>query len=165
MRGQVDSQGNVFHFFNVHDLVPANHPLRTMKTRADKILADMSKSFNAAYGKTGRPSIPPERLIKALLLQALYSVRSEIQLCEQIGYNLLFRWFLELNPSDRVWTPEVFSMNRERFDRHGFIRDFFKRVVGEAMLEGLVSTEHFSVDDACGVASPGLSGSSGLAGS
>ncbi len=106
----------------------------------------MSPAFDAACGTTGRPGIPPERLIKALLLQALYSIRSEIQLCQQIGYNMLFRWFLDMNPGDTVWTPEVFSMNRERFDAHGFIREFFKRVVGEAVLEGLVSTEHFSVD-------------------
>ncbi len=146
MRGQVDFQGDVFHVFNIHDLVPVNHPLRAIKGRADKILAGMSPAFDAAYGTTGRPGIPPERLIKALLLQALYSIRSEIQLCQQIGYNMLFRWFLDMNPGDTVWTPEVFSMNRERFDAHGFIREFFKRVVGEAVLEGLVSTEHFSVD-------------------
>jgi hypothetical protein len=115
MRGWVDRQGAVFHTFDVQALVPAGHPLREVKRRADAVLAGMSRDFNAAYGTTGRPGIPPERLIKALLLQALYSIRSEIQLCEQIGYNLLFRWFLDMQPSDRVWTPEVFSMNRQRF--------------------------------------------------
>jgi len=98
MRGRVDPQGDIYHIFNIHDLIPADHPLREIKQRADRVLAGMSRDFNAAYSKTGRPSIPPERLIKALLLQALYSVRSEIQLCEQIGYNLLFRWFLDMQP-------------------------------------------------------------------
>lgn len=146
MRGRVDSQNEIFHTFILEDLVPANHPLRSIKKRADAILKDMSRRFSAAYGQTGRPSIPPERLVKALLLQAIYSIRSEIQLCEQITYNMLFRWFLEMNPSDAVWTPEVFSMNRQRFDEHGFVRDFFDRVVADAVLEGLVSDDHFSVD-------------------
>lgn len=146
MRGRVESQGEVYHYFHMDDLVPASHPLRSIKVRADGILKDMSRRFSVAYGKAGRPSIPPERLIKALLLQALYSIRSEIQLCEQIGYNLLYRWFLDMNPSDSVWTPEVFCMNRARFDQHGFVRDFFDRVVKEGTLEGLVSQDHFCVD-------------------
>ena len=146
MRGRVDSQTDVFHAFNIEDLIPADHPLRPIKGRADAILKRMSRDFSKAYGKTGRPSIPPERLIKALLLRALYSVRSEIQLCEQINYNMLFRWFLDLQPSQKVWTPEVFSMNRERFEQHGFVRKFFEQVVAEAIVEGLVSEEHFSVD-------------------
>ena len=146
MRGRVEPQGECYHYFYVDDVVPANHPLRSVKVRADAILRDMSRRFGTAYSQAGRPSIPPERLIKALLLQALYSIRSEIQLCEQIGYNLLFRWFLDMNPSDRVWTPEVFCMNRARFDQHGFVRDFFERVVAEGIIEGLVSQDHFSVD-------------------
>jgi transposase len=146
MRGRVDDQSNVFHTFFLEDLVPENHPLRPIKVRADRILKDMSRRFSRAYGKTGRPSVPPERLIKALLLQALYSIRSEIQLCEQVGYNMLYRWFLDMQPSEKTWTPEVFSMNRKRFDKHGFVRDFFDRVVGEAILEGLVSEDHFTVD-------------------
>ena len=146
MRGRVESQGEIYHIFHVDDRIPAGHPLRSIKARADGILQEMSRRFSAAYGKSGRPSIPPERLIKALLLQALYSIRSEIQLCEQVGYNLLFRWFLDMNPSDIVWTPEVFSMNRKRFADHGFVRDFFDRVVKEAILDGLVSGDHFSVD-------------------
>jgi transposase len=146
MRGHVDAQGEIYHTFNIHDLIPAKHPLREIKQRADRVLAGMSRGFNAAYGKTGRPSIPPERLIKALLLQALYSIRSEIQLCEQIGYNLLFRWFLDMQPSEPAWTPEVFSMNRARFAEHGFVQTFFDRVVREAILEGVASREHFAVD-------------------
>ncbi len=146
MRGRVERQGEVFHTFNLEDMVPQNHPLRAIKVRADRILAEMSSRFSRAYGRRGRPSIPPERLIKALLLQALYSIRSENQLCEQISYNMLYRWFLDMNPSDQVWTPEVFSMNRQRFDDHGLVRGFFDRVVREAVLEGLVSEDHFSVD-------------------
>lgn len=146
MRGRIESQDEVYHYFHMHDLIPAGHPLRSIKVRADGILKQMSRRFSAAYGRAGRPSIPPERLIKALLLQSLYSIRSEIQLCEQIGYNLLFRWFLDMNSSGSVWTPEVFCMNRARFDQHGFVRDFFERVVNEGILEGLVSEDHFSVD-------------------
>jgi transposase len=106
----------------------------------------MSPRFGRAYAKTGRPSIPPERLIKALLLQALYSIRSETLLVEEIGYNMLYRWFLDLNPSDGIWVQEVFSMNRERFEQHGFVRIFFEKVVEQAILEDLVSGDHFSVD-------------------
>jgi len=146
MRGQVDPQGEVFHTFQLEDMVPATHPLREIKRRADRVLAGMSRDFNAAYGRTGRPSVPPERLIKALLLQALFSIRSEIQLCEQIGYNMLYRWFLDMLPSERVWTPEVYSMNRRRFAEHGFVQTFFDRIVREAILEGVASREHFSVD-------------------
>jgi transposase len=146
MRGRTDHQGDVFHTFHLEDLVPANHPLRAVKKRADAVLGKMSRRFNRAYGRTGRPSVPPERLIKALLLQALYSIRSEIQLCEQIGYNMLYRWFLDMTPSEPTWTPEVFSMNRDRFDEHGFVGHFFDLVVREAILEDLVSSDHFSVD-------------------
>ncbi len=146
MRGRSHAQGNIFHTFHLEDLVPADHPLRAVKARADKVLGSMSARFNRAYAAGGRRSIPPERLIKALLLQALYSIRSEIQLCEQISYNMLYRWFLDMTPSEDVWTPEVFSMNRLRFDEHGLVRDFFDRVVREAMLEDLVSEDHFSVD-------------------
>lgn len=146
MRGRTESQSDVFHTFHLEDLVPADHPLRAVKLRADTVLRGMSARFNRAYARTGRRSIPPERLIKALLLQALYSIRSELQLCEQISYNMLYRWFLDMTPSEDVWTPEVFSMNRRRFDEHGLVRDFFDRVVREALLEGLVSEDHFSVD-------------------
>jgi transposase len=146
MRGRVDPQAEVYHTFILDELVPANHPLRQVKVRADRILREMSPRFTRAYGKTGRRSVPPERLIKALLLQALYSIRSEIQLCEQIGYNMLYRWFLDMTPSEKVWTPEVFSMNRERFDRYGFIRDFFDHIVKDALVDELVSEDHFTVD-------------------
>lgn len=148
MRGRVDSQGDAFHTFNIEDLIPAQHPLRAIKRRVDRVLASMSREFNAAYGRTGRPGVPAERLLKALLLRTLFSIRSEIQLCEQITYNLLFRWFLDLQPSERVWTPEVFSMNRGRFEAHGFVGVFFDRINREAILEGLADREGFTVDGA-----------------
>jgi hypothetical protein len=102
MRDRVGSQADVFPTFNVEDLIPANHPLRPIKGWADAILKHMSGDISKAYGETGLPSIPPERLITALMLRALYSIRSEIQLCEQINYNLLFRWFLDMQPSERL---------------------------------------------------------------
>ena len=146
MRGRVEAQGVMFHAFQIEDVVPAQHPLRSIKQRADAILKEMSPDFARAYTKHGAPSIPPERLIKALLLRALYSIRSETQLVEQIGYNFLFRWFLDLQPTDGVWVQETFSMNRQRFEDHGLVRKFFDRVVAEAIVAGLVSDDHFSVD-------------------
>lgn len=146
MRGQVDSQADMFHMFDLEEMVPANHPLRAIKPRVDRILAGMSPLFDAAYGRVGRPGIPVERLIKALLLQKLYSIRSEIQLCQQIGFNMLYRWFLDMNPSETAWTPEVFSMNRKRFEEHGFVQRFFDAVTADAIVEGLVSSDHFTVD-------------------
>ena len=146
MRGRVEAQGIMFHAFHIEDFVPADHPLRSIKPRADAVLKAMSADFNRAYTKHGAPSIPPERLIKALLLRALYSIRSETQLVEQIGYNFLFRWFLDLQPTDGVWVQETFTMNRQRFEQHGLVRKFFDRVVAEALVAGLVSDDHFSVD-------------------
>lgn len=146
MRGRVDAQGVMFHAFHIEDFVPASHPLRAIKERADRVLKAMSPDFNRAYTKHGAPSIPPERLIKALLLRALYSIRSETQLVEQISYNFLYRWFLDLQPTDGVWVQETFTMNRRRFEEHGLVRKFFDRVVADAILEGLVSEDHFSVD-------------------
>ncbi len=146
MRGRVDAQGVMFHAFHIEDFVPAEHPLRSVKARADAILKAMSRDFDDAYSPTGGPSVPPERLLKGLLLRALYSIRSDTQLCEQIVYNFLYRWFLDLQPSDPVWTPEVFSMNRQRFDEHQLVRKFFERVVAESITAGLASSEHFTVD-------------------
>ncbi len=116
MRGRLCDGSDLFHTFHLEDIVPAAHPLRIIKQRSVAILRTMSRRFNEAYGKTGRPSVPPERLIKAMLLQALFSIRSDRQLCEQIQYNMLFRWFLDMTPSEAVWTPESFSTNRERFE-------------------------------------------------
>ena len=146
MRGHVSGQGPMFLMINIEDKVPADHPLRAVKRRCDRILADMRRDFNAAYSRLGRPSIPPEQLLKALLLQALYSIRSEILLMQAIDYNLLYRWFLDLPGDDPVWTPETFSMNRERFARHKLLEKFFDRIVAEAITEQLASPDHFTVD-------------------
>ena len=145
MRGDAKKQLPMYFVINVEAEFPSNHPLRAIKRRADAILGSMSRDFEAAYSKIGRPSIAPERLLKALLLQALYSIRSEIQLMQAIQFNLLYRWFVDLS-DDPVWTPETFSMNRERFEQHDLVRKFFDRIVSEAVIEGHASTDHFTVD-------------------
>ena len=145
MRGELDGQLPLFHVFEVEDRIRADHPLRDIKRRTDRILAGMGKRFDAAYSRTGRPSVPPERLLKALLLMALYSVRSERQLCEQIDLNLLFRWFLDLQPSDEAFDATTFTKNRKRLETHDLTRQFFDAVVADALTRGLCS-EHFSVD-------------------
>src|SRR5690606_5993968 len=106
----------------------------------------MRREFDRAYSKHGRPSIPPEILLKALLLQALYSIRSERQLVEQIQMNLLFRWFVDLSLDGTVWDATTFTKNRERFEKHGLLRSFFDRVVERAYVEEWASSDHFTVD-------------------
>jgi len=145
MRGDAKKQLPMYFVINVEAELPSNHPVRAIKRRADAILGSMSRDFEAAYSKIGRPSIAPERLLKALLLQALYSIRSEIQLMQAIQFNLLYRWFVDLS-DDPVWTPETFSMNRARFEQHDLVRKFFDRIVSEAVIEGHASTDHFTVD-------------------
>jgi transposase len=145
MRGRTSKQPPMFLMINVDAELADDHPLRAIKRRADHILATMSRDFSEAYSKTGRPSIPPEQLLKAMLLRALYSIRSEIQLTQAIHFNLLYRWFLDLHDAP-VWTPEVFSINRKRFEDHGLVRTFFDRIVAEAVIEKLASPDHFSVD-------------------
>ncbi len=145
MRGRADEQLPLFHMFSVEDRIRPDHPLRDVKRRADRLLASLSQRFEAAYSRTGRPSVPPERLLKALLLMALYSVRSERQLCERIDTDLLFRWFLDMHPSDEAFDATTFTHNRTRLDEHGLTRGFFDAVVEEALAAGLCS-EHFSVD-------------------
>jgi transposase len=145
MRGRADDQRLLFHTFEVEDRIRADHPLRDIKRRTDRILDTLHARFEAAYSKTGRPSVPPERLLKALLLMALYSVRSERQLCEQIDLNLLFRWFLDMQPSEDAFDATTFSKNRQRLEAHGLTKAFFDAVVGEAFAKDLCS-EHFSVD-------------------
>jgi transposase len=136
----------MFVAFDLEQFVPDDHPLRKVKRWADGVLAGMSRDFNRAYGTTGKPGIPPERLIKALLLQALYSIPSETRLVDAIQYNLLYRWFLDLPLEDDAWTQEAFSMNRDRFELHDLYRKFFDRVVAEGIEHKLVSPDHFSID-------------------
>ena len=145
MRGRIDGQAPLFHTFSVEDRIRPDHPLRDVKRRADRILDALSPKFTAAYAATGRPSVPPERLLKAQLLIALYSIRSERQLCERIDTDLLFRWFLDLQPGDDAFDPAVFSHNRKRLSDGELTQAFFDAVVAEALTAGLCS-DHFSVD-------------------
>lgn len=146
MRGRVPRQQTMFVAFDLEQFVPAGHPLRKVKRWADAVLSEMSRDFSKAYGTTGKPGIAPERLIKALLLQALYSIPSETKLVEAIQYNLLYRWFLDLPLEEDAWTQEAFSMNRGRFELHDLYRKFFDRVVAECIDQRLASPDHFTID-------------------
>ncbi len=146
MRGDDIIQGAMFSYVDLNSRVPATHPLRPLKLSVDAILASMSPEFDARYAVLGRPSIPPERLLRALLLQVLYTIRSERLLVEQLDYNLLFRWFVGLGIDDPVWDHSTFSANRDRLLEQTLLRQFFDRVLALADWAGLVSDEHFSVD-------------------
>jgi len=146
MRGTQSFQGAMFTYLSLEERVPAKHPLRKLRAVVDALLASMSSEFDAAYSKVGRPSVPPEMLLKALLLQILFSIRSERLLVESIDYNLLYRWFVGLNLEDKVWDHSTFSANRERLFNEGLARSFFERVKLSAQWAGLTSDEHFSVD-------------------
>lgn len=127
-------------------LVPREHPIRAVKALADAALREMSGKFDEMYSGTGRASIPPEWLLKGSLLMALYSVRSERMFCEQLGYNMLFRWFLDMEMTEAPFDHSTFSKNRERLMQHGAAQEFFHQVVGQARDARLVSSEHFTVD-------------------
>ena len=127
-------------------VVPRKHPLRKVKELADAALAEMSPLFDEMYSNLGRPSTPPERLLKATLLMAFYSVRSENLFCEQLNYNLLFRWFLDMGMDEDGFVQETFSKNRERLMQHSVASVFFGKIVEQAQAAGLMSSEHFTVD-------------------
>jgi len=127
-------------------LIPEDHPIRRIKPIVERVLAQLSPVFSAMYAERGRPSIPPEHLLKASLLIALYSIRSERQFCERLRYDLLFKWFLDLNISDRGFDASTFSKNRQRLLEHDAARAFFSAVVAEARRRKLLSAEHFTVD-------------------
>jgi len=146
MRGFDVQQSAMFSYLSPEARVPADHPLRAVRDQADRILAELSKLFSAMYSSMGRPSIPPEKLLRALLLQILYSVRSERMLMEQLNYNLLFRWFVGLNMDEPVWDVTVFTKNRERLIKADVARKFFELVVQQAQALNLMSDEHFTVD-------------------
>lgn len=147
MRGyKQDQQEDMFSYVSLEDSIPKGHPLRKIKSFVDTILEEMWPDFDGIYAGTGRPSIPPEQLLKAMLLQVLFTVRSETQLVEQLRYNLLYRWFVGLGMSGKVWDRSSFSTNRERLIEGEIADKFFIQVVGLANKKGLVSTEHFSVD-------------------
>src|ERR1700687_4504174 len=144
MRGDDQQQVQVFSYVLVEERVPQDHPVHAGRRSVDQILREMSREFDRAYAKTGRPSIAPERLLRALLLQVFYSIRSERLLMEQLDYNLLFRWFVGLGMDDAVWNHAVFSKNRERLLNQDLARSFFTRVLKQA--QPLLSDEHFTVD-------------------
>ena len=146
MRGQENPQASMFSYVSLEQRVPKDHPLRTLRALVDGILANMSALFDQRYSHTGRPSIPPEQLLRALLVQILFTIRSERQLVEQLDYNLLFRWFVGLGMDDAVWDRTVFSINRDRLLDTDVARQFFRRVLHLAEWQGFVSDEHFSVD-------------------
>src|SRR5919198_2321938 len=125
MRGSDVKQSAMFSYVSPEDRVPADHPLRAVRQITDDILEKLSKEFDAMYSKVGRPSIAPEKLLRALLLQILYTIRSERMLMEQLNYNLLFRWFVGLNMDDGVWDPTVFSKNRDRLLNSDIAASFF----------------------------------------
>ena len=146
MRGDRERQANIMLAVTPEAFVPDDHPLRRIKPLVDDCLARLSPRFDEMYASGGRPSIPPEHLLKGSLLIALFSVRSERQFCEQLRYNLLFKWFLDLNVEDEPFNATTFSKNRERLLEAEVARAFFAEVVGEAGRRRLLSGEHFSVD-------------------
>ncbi len=146
MRGNDQQNTTMFSYISPEERVPADHPLRPIRSMVDKALKAMSPRFAELYSHTGRPSIPPEKLLRALLLQVLYTVRSERMLMEQLDYNLLFRWFVGLNMDDSVWDVTVFTKNRDRLLEGDVASAFFEQVLAQARAKKLLSDEHFTVD-------------------
>jgi len=146
MRGPDERQAILFSYRSIEDRIPTDHPLRAMRRLVDPVLAALSPRFQRLYSAMGRPSIPPEQLLRALLLEVLYSIRSERQLMEQLDYNLLYRWFVGLTPDDPVWDVTVFTKNRERLRAGEIAEAFFQQVRALAEQHHLLSPEHFTVD-------------------
>jgi transposase len=136
----------MFSYVSPEERVPQDHPLRSIRRMADQALKSLAARFDTLYAKTGRPSVAPEKLLRALLLQVLYSIRSERMLMEQLDYNLLFRWFVGLNMDDPIWVPTVFTKNRDRMLEGDIAQAFFEQVLAQARTSNLLSDEHFSVD-------------------
>ena len=146
MRGRQSKQVSMLCVMNIEEQIPDDHPLREIKKIADDALRRMSRTFDRMYPKVGRPSVPPERLVKAMLLMALYSIPSEVRLCEQLRYNMLFRWFLDMDMVEKPFDHCAFSDNRDRLLEHDVTRKFFRHVYAEAERRQLTSKDHFSVD-------------------
>jgi transposase len=144
MRGDDRQPDSMFSYVSPEQRVPSDHPLRAIRQLVDAILAEMSREFDTLYSDVGRPSIPPERLLRAQLLQIFYSIRSERLLMEQLDYNILFRWFVGMDMDEPVWVPTVFTKNRDRLLTQEIARSFFRRVVERA--QPFMSDEHFTVD-------------------
>src|SRR5262245_45825391 len=146
MRGDDRHPDGLFSYIRPEQRIPADHPLRPIREMVDTVLRELSSQFARLYPKIGRPSIPPEKLLRALLLQVLYSIRSERQLMEQLDYNLLYRWFVGLSMDDAIWDATTFTKNRERLLAGDVARAFFERVVAKAHARHMLSAEHFTVD-------------------
>ena len=146
MRGRFQDQGGLFSYISPEERVPARHPLRKIRALVREVLEGLNRSFAKLYSHEGRPSIPPEQLLSALLLQAFYGIRSERQLMEQLDYNLLYRWFVGLSPDDPVWDPTTFTKNRERLQDGDIFAKFMTKLLNHPQVVPLLSDEHFSVD-------------------
>jgi transposase len=146
MRGSISGQAMLFSYLSPEARVPVTHPLRPIKAMADEVLQKLSPTFEAMYSQTGRPSIPPERLLKGELLIALFSIRGHRLFCEMVDYHILFRWFLDMSLDEPVFDHSTFSQNSERLRTHEAAQKFFDAVVQYARREGLLSDEHFTVD-------------------
>jgi transposase len=146
MRGEDEKQGGAVCVIVMEQRVPQDHPLRKIRDITDRVLKELSPVFGAMYSKVGRPSVPPERLLKSMLLMALYTVRSERMFCEQLAYNLLFRWFLDMDLESPAFDASTFSKNRDRLLEHDVAGQFFRQVVAEARTADVMSDDHFTVD-------------------
>jgi transposase len=146
MRGEISKQSNFFSYVDLESRIPAAHPIRKVRGIVDAALLEMDSAFDDMYSRTGRPSIPPEQLIRALLLQILFTIRSERQLMERLDYDLMFRWFVGLGVDDEVWHPTVFTKNRDRVLTGNIDELFFDAIKKQAYANSLMSREHFSVD-------------------
>jgi transposase len=146
MRGSDERTGTLFSYVDVEERVPADHPLRAIRTIVNEVLEGLNGEFARIYSDKGRPSIAPERLLRALLLQAFYTIRSERQLMEQLDYNLLYRWFVGLGVDEAVWVPTVFTKNRDRLLEADVARKFLAELLSHERVRKLLSDEHFSVD-------------------
>jgi transposase len=146
MRGPDEQTSHMFSYLSPEQRVRQDHPLRAIRRMTDEVLASLSPRFTKMYSDIGRPSIPPEQLLRALLLQSLYTVRSERLLMEEIDYSVLFRWFVGLGMDDPIWSPTTFSKNRDRLLESDIAAAFFDAVVAQARTAGLLSDEHFTVD-------------------
>lgn len=146
MRGRFRDQGSLFSYISPEARVPAKHPLRQVRELVRAVLKDMNRSFGKLYAPEGRPSIPPEQLLSALLIQVFYAIRSERQLMEQLDYNLLYRWFVGLSPDDPVWDPTSFTKNRDRLQQGEVLQKFMRKLLNHPQVRPLLSDEHFSVD-------------------
>src|SRR5512132_1216951 len=146
MRGGFTDQGGLFSYIAPDKRVPANHPLRKVRELVRDVLSDLNRSLGRLSASEGRPSIPPEQLLSALLLQVFYGIRSERQLMEQLDYNLLYRWFVGLSPDDPVWDPTTFTKNRDRLQNGEVFEKFMTRLLNHPQVKPLLSDEHFSVD-------------------